>query len=153
MAFRNLGLNPQSWPYLVLKAQHPITLEWFYFTDKCLPFGVSISCKLFQDFLDAIAHIMKHKTQKRTVNYLDDFLFAAILKAWCDWQINVFLDICKDINFPVSFEKTEWGNTLMVFLGLLLDTTRQLVCIPKEIVERAIHLIEYCLSKKKVTVL
>ena len=27
MAFRNLGLNPSSWPWLLLKAQHPLTQQ------------------------------------------------------------------------------------------------------------------------------
>ena len=80
MAFRNVPLDRDFWKYLVLKAQHRITLKWYYFVEKCLPFGASISCKLFQDFSDSIAHIIEYITHKETVNYLDDFLFAALLK-------------------------------------------------------------------------
>ena len=77
------------------------------------------------------------KTGKKTVNYLDDFLFAALMKLLCDWQINTFLEICKQINFPVAIDKMFWGTNLLTFLGLLLDTRNQIVCIPKEKVERA----------------
>ena len=49
-AFRILGLSKNCWQWLVMKAQDPQTKDWFYFVDKCLPFGSSISCALFQRF-------------------------------------------------------------------------------------------------------
>ena len=154
MAFRNLGMSRKSWKFLVMRCEHPITGEVFWFFDKCLPFGSSISCKHFQDFSDSIAHIVKFRTKKATVNYLDDFFFAALRKMLCDWQIGVFLEVCKTINFPVSLEKTFWGCTCLTFLGLLLDTEHQLVCIPVRKVERAVELIKYFLNtnNKKTTV-
>ena len=83
MAFRNVPLSPESWPLLVLKAYHPITDEVYWFVDKCLPFGASISCKIFQDISDSLAHLVKFKTRKPLVNYLDDYFFSAIRKAVC----------------------------------------------------------------------
>ena len=59
----------------------PIDNEIYYFVDKCLPFGASISCVHFQSFSDAVAHVMRVKTGMENVNYLDDFLFIALLKA------------------------------------------------------------------------
>ena len=52
-------------------------------------------------------------------------------------------------------EKTFWGSTRMTFLGLLLDTVKQLMCIPIEKVERALDLIAFFLNpnNKKCTVL
>ena len=98
--------------------------------DKCLPFGASISCSHFQAFSDAIAHIVAFYTSKKVTNYLDDFLFAALLKWLCDQQVHTFLEICKFINFPVNMDKTYWGDTHLTFLGLLIDTVCQIVCIP-----------------------
>ena len=111
MAFRNLGMSRGSWKYLVMMCHHPITGEKYWFFDKCLSFGSSISCKHFQDFSDAVAFIVRKITTKENVNYLDDFFFAALLKAVCDGQVDVFLQVCKQINFPVSLEKTFWGTT------------------------------------------
>ena len=99
-----------------------------------------------------MAFLMRRRTQKRAINYLDDFLFTALLKIWCNWQVKKFLELCEEVNFPVSAEKTVWGCTSMVFLGLLLDTINQLVCIPKDKLDHARHLIKYFLSKKKVMV-
>ena len=71
---------------------------------------------------------MKHKCKNNpNINYLDSFLFVAELKAWCNWQLKTFLQICEEIKFPVALEKTVWGSTLIIFLGLLLDTQNQVV--------------------------
>ena len=150
-AFRNLGMSRESFKYLIMKAESPIDGQTYYFVDKCLPFGSSISCAHFQNFSNALAHIVRWFTKKDLINYLDDFLFVALLKAFCDGQMDVFMDICKRINFPVSLDKTFRADTVMVFLGLLLDTVNQIVSTPVEKVERAELLIAEILNKKKMT--
>ena len=154
MAFRNVPLKKSEWAILVLKAIHLETKEIFYFCDKCLPFGSSISCAIFQEVSDCIACLVFVRTLKRNVNYLDDYFFAAFRKKCCDQQVQAFLDVCKTICFPVSLEKTFWGETTMVFLGMLLDSERQVVCIPEEKLCKALDLISHLLNKhkKKVTI-
>ena len=155
MAFRNVPMDKESWRYLVLKCEHPVTGKVYYFVDKCLPFGASISCAIFQEFSNSVAFLVKYRTNKPLVNYLDDYFFAALRKLLCDSQVSEFLDICQMICFPVSLEKTVWGITWLVFLGLLIDTVNQLICIPADKIDRALDMIEYFLNKRnqKVTVL
>ena len=155
MAFRNLPLKKKCWKFLVMKAEHPETGQIYFFVEKCLPFGSSISPKIFQDFSDSIAHIIKSYTHQDLVNYLDYFLFVQLLKALCDGQVQIFLDVCQRIRFPVSLEKTFWGTTWLVFLGLLIDTVNQVVIIPQEKISKAMDMIEFFLNKnnKSVTVL
>ena len=50
-------------------------------------------------------------------------------------------------------EKTEWGTTLLPFLGLLIDTVKQIIAIPVDKVEQVQLLIRELLSGKKTTVL
>ena len=50
-AFRNLGIRIIDFKYLVMMAESPIDGKIYYFVDKCLPFGASISCAHFQNFL------------------------------------------------------------------------------------------------------
>ena len=148
-AFRNLGILERQWKYLVMTTQSPIDDRWYFFIDKHLPFGAAISCAVFQAFLNAIAHIVRVKSGKDNVNYLDDFLFIAMLKALCDAQVDLFLSICHQINFPVLLEKTFYGMTQLVFLGLLIDTVCQLVLTPPEKVKKARDLISDALQKAK----
>ena len=121
-----------------MKAKDPETGIWFYFVDKCMLFGSNISCAHFQAFSNAIAHVMKIKSGKENVNYLDDFLFIALLKWLCNQQIQQFLDLCESIKFPVALEKTFWVTTLIAFLGMLIDTEKQIILLPKDKVERAL---------------
>ena len=154
MAFRNVPMDMKSWRFLILKCDHPKTGVTYYFVDKCLPFGASFSCAIFQEFSNYIAYIVRYRTGKPLVNYLDDcFFFVALRKLLCDGQVNTFPQICSMINFLVSLEKTVWG-TLLTFLGLLIDTINQVICIPLDQLERASDMIEYILNKRnaKVTV-
>ena len=108
-AFRNLGIKKSHLHLLILKAENPENGKTYYFVDKCLPFGASISCVHFQAFSDSIAHIVTFYTRKPLVNYLDDFLFAALTKLLCDLQVEKFLEICKQINFPRISQKNILG--------------------------------------------
>ena len=149
MAFRNVPLLRKVWKWLVMKAEYPITKQVYFFVDKCLPFGSSISCAIFQDISNAVAHIVSVKVQAVIINYLDDYLFAAVLKVWVDGQVRVFLGIHQTIKFPVALEKTFWGSLQLTFLGLLLDTQRQLICIPCDKLEKARLMIQMFLNKTK----
>ena len=154
MAFRQVLVRSQVFKLLILKAEHPEIGETFFYIDKCLPFGSSISCAIFQAISDSITHIVAHRAgvNRNLLNYLDDYFTVALLKAICDRQIDEFIKVCSIINFPISLEKTFWGTTTLTFLGFLLDTERQLVCLPVEKIQKALNLIELCLTKKKATV-
>ena len=98
-AFRILPIKIQHRKFLTMKARHPVTGQWWYFVDKCLPFGSSISCAQFEAFSDALRHITEWKL-KLTIcihippaisNYLDDFLFMALMKLVCDGMMSQFL--------------------------------------------------------------
>ena len=74
-AFRFVPMSKRDWKFLIMKARNPIDKKWYYFIDKCMPFGSSISCAHFQEISDALAHIQKIKSGgKIPINYLGDFL-------------------------------------------------------------------------------
>ena len=141
-AFRNLPIKPEDRKWLIMKAVSPIDNKVYYFVDKCLPFGASISCSHFQRVSNAINHIFEHRSKSKANDYLDDFLFAALLEWLCNQRVGIFLDICKEINFPVSMEKTEWATRFIIFLGMLLDTVNQTISIPVGKRDKALGLLE-----------
>ena len=63
-AFRHLPIAIVYWRYLVMKAKNPDDKQWYYFFDKCVPFGSSRSCALFQAFSDSIAYLMTQLTNE-----------------------------------------------------------------------------------------
>ena len=149
-AFRILGLHPKFWKYLVLKAQSPLDQHVYYFVDKCMPFGASISCAAFQKISDAISFLVQYRTGHKNVNYLDDYFFVALLKLVCNNQVKSFLQVCSEIGFPVSLEKTYWASTVMTFLGLLIDTARGIILIPMEKLTKARDMVKQVRTSRKI---
>ena len=137
-----------------MKAQDPTTGEWVFFVDKCLPFGASISCALFQNFSDTLCHLIEFrvKVHKRITNYLDDFLFLAQTLEKCNWIIQNFLSLFQEIGVLVSMEKTEWATELIVFLGILLDGRNFVLALPVEKCTAAVNLLRNLIGSKKSTI-
>ena len=154
-AFRVVGLEPGSWSWTILKAISPFDSQIYYFVDKCLPFGSSISCALFQKILDAVAFLVTYRTRVALINYLDDFLFISARRDACNQQLFTFLAVSKEINMPISEEKTIEATTSLSFLGFLIDGECRMILIPIEKTVEANLLISEHLEqgKRKTTLL
>ena len=154
--FRVLPLKIHCLCWVVFKATNPKDGKTKYFVDKCLPFGASISCSHYQRFSNALKHIMDYRTgagkDRAITNYLDDFLFMALVQAICNAMIQQFLDLCTELNLPVAAEKTDWVSTLTVFLGILLNGRNLCLAIPIEKQVKALNLLNEITAKKKMTV-
>ena len=151
--FRVLPLKISSFCWVVLKAEDPRDGKMKYFVDKCLPFGASISCSHYQRFSNSLKHLLQFRTSRKTVtNYLDDFLFIALLKVICDGMIRDFIQLCNELKVPIVQEKTEWGTDMLVFLGILLEGRHRRLCIPIEKQEKALHLLNDISAKRKATI-
>ena len=160
-AFRLVPLRRQCWKWLIMKAQDPQTGKFMYFIDKCLPFGASISCSIFQKFSDALKYLVEYQATAKNpnsfivdtiTNYLDDFLFLALTLSLCNELIEEFLKLCDELGVPVAAEKTEWGQKCIVFLGILLDGEDLVMRIPLEKRTKALNLLNRFVDKKKATV-
>ena len=155
-AFRQVPGKPSQFCWLCMQAQDPDTGKTFYFVDKCMPFGARINCAIFQKFSNALKHIAQMRITRKmgvkdsVTNYLDDFLFLSLLQKLCDAMIDMFINLCKEVNSPVSIEKTEKASPLMIFLGILLDGVRKLLVIPEEKRKKAIYTILTITAKKQV---
>ena len=155
--YRFVPLSPGCCCWLLMRAQDPISNQWNFFVEKCLPFGSSISCAIFQRVSNAVKHcylfmVTKNRLVIWVVNYLDDFLFIQLLKLLCDKAIELFLEMCQHLGITVALEKTEWGTTRIVFLGMLLDGEQLIIAIPEDKRCKAINMLEMMVSKRKATV-
>ena len=120
-----------------------------------MPFGASISCAVFQAFSDALAHILNHWNKEDGLeelclltNYLDDFLFISYEKEVCDRFVFKFIKLCNMVGCPIAEEKTEWGCSRIVFLGILLDGKQFYLAVPDDKdIKLFINLTMYCQRK------
>ena len=95
---------------------------------------------------------LKLGQKKRIMNYLDDFLFIARTLARVNFMIQQFLKLCAELGVPISMDKMEWGQQVIIFLGILLDGKHLVLSVPKEKRDLAISLLEEMMVKKKATV-
>ena len=144
---------------LVMIAVHPITKKRFYFVEKCLTFGASRSCAIFQKFSDALAFLAKVSITRKWIcdnpaltNYLDNFLFIALSLLTCNQMMSTFLEVHEIVGCPISKEKTEWGSPIMIFLGMLLNGRMMVISILHDKVRKVMSYLTYAIHKRKVTI-
>ena len=138
-----------------MKVHHPITgkIQWFF--DKCLAFGASILCALFNSFSESLRHFIEHRLGMIgcTTNYLDDFIFLAESEELCNHMVRTFLDLCQQIGCPVSADKTEWATQKIIFLGIVLNGRNLTLSVPEDKRIKAVNLLKWVINKKKITIL
>ena len=153
-AFRQVPLKSKVWPLFLMSAENPTTGQFVFFVDKCLPFGASISCSHFQRFSNALRYVVQvlEKVYHSIMNYLDDFLFAHYVRSVCNALMRSFINICGKIGLPLSQEKTEWAEPVMIFLGMLLNGKLHTIVIPEDKKHKALQMLQNFCCKKKATV-
>ena len=97
--------------------------------------------------------MVSFRTGHPLLNYLDDYFFVAALRNECNRQVEIFLLICGFIQFPVALEKTFWATTLLTFLGLMLDTVNQVICILIDKIQKCQDQISFFLNKRNKKVI
>ena len=66
-------------------------------------------------------------------HYLDDYLFGGKKDTrHCSCLMNSFFGRCSDFGVPIAVEKTEGPCTVLVFLGLEIDSILMQVRIPMD---------------------
>ena len=153
-AFRTVPGMPRLFKFLTMKCQHPINNKWYFFSDKCLPFGSAISCAIFNDFSNCLKHLIEHRLgiTFRVTNYLDDFLFIADSEQECNAMVREFLVLCEEIGCPIAEDKTQWASVKIVFLGIGLDGERHMLTIPEDKRLKALNAVTHLINKKKATI-
>ena len=153
-AFRIVPCKPDNFCLLVMQMKHPRTNVVHYFMDKCLPFGASRSCALFQAFSDALKYLFEEITGNHyhVTNYLDDYLFYHESPERCNLMVSQFIQLCSRLNVPVSEEKTELAADKMVLLGILLDGANRVLVVPEEKRTKALNILNWVISKRSLTI-
>lgn len=145
-AFRIIPLNPSFYPFLGL-----IWDNKFYF-DKCLPMGLSESCKIFEEFSTALEWAAYHRLgASAVVHVLDDFLFIESTTEKSASMLKKFKSMCEYVGIPIAEEKTFGPSTVMEFLGITLDSDRMEARLPKDKLHRCNNLISEYKNRKSIT--
>lgn len=116
-------------------------------------FQHAASCFIFQAVSDGIAHIVATITGIDPCNYLDDFLWVTETKQDCINVLKTFTHICDQIGMPIAHEKTEQPTQELTFLGMVINTSQQLIKIKEDKRNKALTELDSVICSRKVTVL
>lgn len=146
-AFRLLRISPSDFDQLGFSFQGK------YYFDKCLPFGASISCSLFEKFSSALHWYLEKKSGNRNIlHYLDDFLFgSASQSSECADTLEVFRQICKSWGVPLAEDKTVEPVEILTFLGIDFDTLKMELRLPSDKLNELKQTLEFFIQTEKVT--
>ena len=146
-AFRLMSMHQGEFDLLGFKIGN------WYFIDKCLPMGCSVSCSHFERFSFFLHWVTEMESGLHEIDhYLDDFLFAGADKTSnCSKLMNTFTEVCSQLGVPIADDKTEGPSTMITCLGLIIDTEKMSIQIPDEIVRGLLYFLNEASKRKKIT--
>ena len=124
-AYRVVPVHPDDRPRLWMQWKEAI------YIDTALPFGLRSAPKIFSALADGLIWILHSKGADRSIHYLDDFLLIGPPDSpECAEALQTLLALCKELGIPVAEEKTEGPATILIFLGIEIDTIAMQLCLP-----------------------
>ena len=149
-AYRSVGVHPDSYPGTGLKWKFAGDTHFTYMVDKCLPFGARFSPGIFHRLTQAVRRMMLRRGFKVVV-YLDDFLIVE--QSWdrCLAAQHCLLALLRNLGFAIAWEKVEGPSQVITFLGVEIDTVKDLLSLPKKKICEFESLVNDILSKKRIS--
>ena len=114
-------------------------MEWnqSIYIDTCLPFGLRSASKLFNILADLLSWITTQRGMTFSMHYLDDFLLLGPPdSSICQHNLDIFTQVCDELDIPLATEKMEGPSTSLNFPGILLDTHRMEIRLPEDKLQR-----------------
>ena len=145
-AYRNIPAHPQD--------RHLLGMMWdsSLYVDTVLPFGLRSAPKIFSLIADTLEWILIHRGVKYLIHYLDDFLTAGSPNSKeCYENLRQLTQVCQKLGLPLAMEKVEGPVSILVFLGILLNSTKMTMKLPPDKLAEIKLLIHQWLHKKAAT--
>ena len=125
------------------------------FVDACLLFGLRSAPKIFNATAVALEWIIAHRGASFVefiIHYLDDFLLRGSPHTEvCQRSLDLSLQLCQNVGFPVMREKVSGPTIVLHFLGILIDTDSMELRLSREKLLQLRSLIQAWQGKKSCT--
>ncbi len=131
-AFRLLPIHPEDFQLLGIKVKDN------YYVDKALPMGASCSPAFFEKFSTFIEWVVKREAATdRVSHYADDFIFVGDESgiSSCARLVAQFENVCQKLGVPLAKEKSVGPTTKITYLGLEIDSVKQVIAVPQNKLE------------------
>ena len=142
-AYRMVPVHPSN--------QQLLGINWqgLTYSDAALPFGLRSAPKIFSAVADTLAWAMFSNGVEFFIHYLDDFLiFGPPQSDTALTSLTTALRTCSQLHFPVAADKTAGPSTILVFLGILINTSDGSLSLPPEKLSRLHTLLQQWQNRK-----
>ena len=123
--FRLIPIHPDNW--------HLLWIHWNnqYYVDLYLLFWLRMAPFLFNQLLDALEWVLKHKYGlKYVLHLLDNFFVAEPTWLQCLSSFSTLLCFFMLIHAPVVASKTVGPSQVLEFMGIELNSMRMEASLP-----------------------
>ncbi len=114
-----------------------------------LPFGLRSAPKIFNAVANALQWHLAQAGVEVLFHYLDDFIMVAPPESHlCHAWLQILMQECAQLGVPIAAHKTEGPSTVVVFLGITIDTAKGELRLPEDKLSRLQDLLEEWKSRK-----
>ena len=126
--YRNVPVHPSD--------HHLLGMKWRnqYYVVLALPFGLHSAPFNFNAIADLVEWILLHSYQiPDLLHYLDDFItMGPPESSQCAHNLRTALAVCKHLGLPLHPGKCVGPSTVLVVLGIELDSVNQVARLPAQ---------------------
>ena len=129
-------------------------MEWEgkLFVDGMLPFGLRSAPKIFTASADALEWRVAQQGVRYVFHYLDDFVVIGPAgSSECADSLNTLEGVCAQLGVPLAPEKRDGPSSVLIFLGIIIDTVKGELRLPADKLRRLSGAVEEWLGKKWCT--
>ena len=145
-AYRIVPIHPADY--------HLLGINWDgkTYIDRALPFGLRSAPKIFSAVADTIAWVLTQSGIQHHLHYLDDFLFLCAPHSQSGAQaLEIALRLFNMLGIPVASHKTEGPATILIFLGVLIDTVKFELRLPSAKLARLQEMMQQWVGRRACT--
>ena len=136
-----MDIKSAYWLIPVHPSNHPLLgIRWrdCLFLDKALLFSLRSAPKIFNAVADVLQWVLQQQGVACVYHYLDNFIILGEQgkgTCTCAKNLQIILDVCKELGITVATEKCEGPTTCIVFLGIEVDSERLEMRLPTDKLE------------------
>ena len=127
-AYRNVPVHPSD--------RYLLGMKWcnLYYVDLTLLVGLRSAPFIFNAIADMVEWVLVHPHQISALpHYLDDFITAGPPDSLqCAHNLHTALAVCTRLGLPLHPGKCGGPATVLLVLGIELDSVNQVACLPAE---------------------
>jgi hypothetical protein len=108
-----------------------VRCDRLFLYDSRLPFGSSLSCKIFQTISDAVVRAFRRRGFK-ALSYIDDFIVISDSYSECVVALDCLISLVQNFGLEINWQKVAYPSQVMTFLGVTIDCVNRTLALPKD---------------------